>query len=64
MPEILARRLVSDTLLSGTIASTATLKIANIPWLDLFYTPLEERFERITRIARAPCIRLSRRSRC
>ena len=52
MPEILARRLVSDTLLSKTIASTATLKIANIPWLDLFYTPLEERFERITRIAR------------
>ena len=43
---------MSDTLLSRTIASTATLKIANIPWLDLFYTPLEERFERITRIAR------------
>jgi diguanylate cyclase (GGDEF)-like protein len=43
---------VTDTLLSKTIASTATLKIANIPWLDLFYTPLEERFERITRIAR------------
>jgi diguanylate cyclase (GGDEF)-like protein len=44
--------LVSDTLLSKTIASTATLKIANIHSLDLFYTPLEERFERITRIAR------------
>ncbi len=43
---------MTDTLLSKTIASTATLKIANIPWLDLFYTPLEERFERITRIAR------------
>jgi diguanylate cyclase (GGDEF)-like protein len=43
---------VSDTLLSKTIASTATLKIANIHSLDLFYTPLEERFERITRIAR------------
>jgi diguanylate cyclase (GGDEF)-like protein len=43
---------VSDTLLSKTIASTATLKIANINSLDLFYTPIEERFERITRIAR------------
>jgi diguanylate cyclase (GGDEF)-like protein len=43
---------VSDTLLSKTIASTATLKIANIHSLDLFYTPLEERFERVTRVAR------------
>jgi diguanylate cyclase (GGDEF)-like protein len=43
---------VNDTLLSKTIASTATLKIANIHSLDLFYTPLEERFERITRLAR------------
>jgi diguanylate cyclase (GGDEF)-like protein len=43
---------VSDTLLTKTIASTATLKIASIHSLDLFYTPLEERFERITRIAR------------
>ena len=43
---------MSDTLLSKTIASTATLKIANIHSLDLFYTPIEERFERITRIAR------------
>jgi diguanylate cyclase (GGDEF)-like protein len=43
---------VNDTLLSKTIASTATLKLANIRSLDLFYTPLEERFERITRIAR------------
>ena len=43
---------MSDTKLSRTIASTATLKIANIHSLDLFYTPLEERFERITRIAR------------
>ena len=39
---------VSDTTLSKTIASTATLKIANIHTLDLFYTPIEERFERIT----------------
>ena len=38
--------------LTRTIASTATLKIANIHSLDLFYTPLEERFERITRLAR------------
>src|SRR5689334_839795 len=43
---------VNDTLLTKTIASTATLKIANIHTLDLFYTPIEERFERITRIAR------------
>lgn len=38
--------------LSKTIASTATIKLAHPPMLDLFYTPLEERFERITRIAR------------
>jgi diguanylate cyclase (GGDEF)-like protein len=43
---------VTDTKLSRTIASTATLQIANIHTLDLFYTPLEERFERITRLAR------------
>jgi diguanylate cyclase (GGDEF)-like protein len=43
---------LNDTKLTRTIASTATLKIANIHSLDLFYTPLEERFERITRIAR------------
>src|SRR5690606_34654814 len=29
-----------------------TIKLAHPPMLDLFYTPLEERFERITRIAR------------
>lgn len=38
--------------LSRTIASTATIKLAHPPMFDLFYTPLEERFERITRIAR------------
>lgn len=38
--------------LSKTIASTATIQLAHPPMLDLFYTPLEERFERITRIAR------------
>jgi diguanylate cyclase (GGDEF)-like protein len=43
---------LTDTKLSRTIASTATLKIANIHSEDLFYTPLEERFERITRVAR------------
>ncbi len=43
---------MTDTNLTRTIAGTATLKIANIRSLDLFYTPLEERFERITRLAR------------
>ncbi len=43
---------MNDTFLTKTIASTATLKIANINTFDLFYTPIEERFERITRIAR------------
>lgn len=43
---------MSDTLLSKTFASTATLKLANIHSVDLFYTPLEERFERLTRVAR------------
>lgn len=43
---------MNDANLTRTIASTATLKIANIHSLDLFYTPLEERFERITRLAR------------
>nr|MBO2512672.1 GGDEF domain-containing protein [Gammaproteobacteria bacterium] len=39
-------------LLSRTIASTATMRLVHPPMLDLLYTPLEERFERITRIAR------------
>lgn len=43
---------IDSTELSRTIASTATIKLANLPMTDLFYTPLEERFERITRIAR------------
>lgn len=38
--------------LSRTIASTATIKLAHPPMLDMLYTPVEERFERITRIAR------------
>ena len=37
--------------LSRDIASTATLKLASLHSLDPFYTPLEERFERITRLA-------------
>lgn len=41
-----------ETSLSRTVASTATLKIANLHSLDPFYTPLEERFECITRLAR------------
>jgi diguanylate cyclase (GGDEF)-like protein len=42
----------ASTSLSRTIASTATLKLAGLHALDLFYTPLEERFERLTRLAR------------
>lgn len=42
---------MDQTGLSRTIASTATLKLASIHKLDPFYTPLEERFERITRLA-------------
>src|SRR5690606_4213082 len=41
-----------DTALSRTVASTATLKLASLHTIDPFYTPLEERFERITRLAR------------
>ncbi len=38
--------------LSSTIASTATMRLAHLPMFDMLYTPLEERFERITRLAR------------
>ena len=38
--------------LTETIASTATIKLAQLPESTLFCTPIEERFERITRIAR------------
>ncbi len=41
-----------DTALTRTVASTATLKLASLHSIDPFYTPLEERFERITRLAR------------
>ncbi|MDH3546128.1 MAG: sensor domain-containing diguanylate cyclase [Gammaproteobacteria bacterium] len=39
------------TPLSSDLASTATMKLASLHSLDPFYTPLEERFERITRLA-------------
>jgi len=38
--------------LSSTIASAATMKLARLSTSNLFYTPIEERFERLTRIAR------------
>lgn len=38
--------------LSETIASTATIKLARISESSYFCTPIEERFERITRLAR------------
>ncbi|HEX7063279.1 MAG TPA: sensor domain-containing diguanylate cyclase [Woeseiaceae bacterium] len=41
-----------DTALTRTVASTATMKLASLHSIDPFYTPLEERFERITRLAR------------
>ena len=41
-----------STALTRTIASTATIKLASISSSKLLYTPLEERFERITRLTR------------
>lgn len=38
--------------LTETIASTATIKLAQLPDSALFCTPIEERFERLTRLAR------------
>lgn len=38
--------------LTETIASTATIKLASLSESTFFCTPIEERFERITRIAR------------
>jgi len=37
---------------TATIAGTETLQLVELHTLDVFYTPLEERFERITRSAR------------
>ena len=39
------------TELSRMLASTGTLKLAEMHTVDIFYTPIEERFERITRLA-------------
>lgn len=41
-----------DTVMSRSLAGTLTLKLATIHRLDPFYTPLEERFERLTRLGR------------
>jgi hypothetical protein len=38
--------------LSETIASTATIKLAQIPESRFFCTPIEERFERLTRLGK------------
>lgn len=40
------------TALSRTLAGTETLQLAEVHTLDAFYTPIEERFERITRLGR------------
>lgn len=40
------------TALTETIASTATIKLAQLPESTYFCTPIEERFERLTRLAR------------
>ena len=39
-------------MLDRSFASTQTLKIAELHTLDIFYTPLEARFDRVTRMAR------------
>jgi diguanylate cyclase (GGDEF)-like protein len=39
-------------MLDRSFASTQTLKIAELHTLDIFYTPLEARFDRVTRLAR------------
>jgi diguanylate cyclase (GGDEF)-like protein len=44
------------TALSRTLASTETLQLAEIHSLDAFYTPIEERFERITRLGRVALV--------
>lgn len=41
-----------NTKLSRTIAGTATLRMVEIQTNPIFHTPVEERFERITRLAR------------
>jgi diguanylate cyclase (GGDEF)-like protein len=44
---------IDATFLSRTLASTQTLQLAEIHCLDAFYTPIEERFERLTRLAKS-----------
>jgi diguanylate cyclase (GGDEF)-like protein len=43
----------TDTRLSRTFASTLTIRLSEVHTSEHFYTPIEERFERITRIARS-----------
>ncbi len=43
----------TDNHLTRTIASTVTIRLSEIHTSEYFYTPIEERFERITRIARS-----------
>lgn len=42
-----------DSPLTRTFASTLTLRLSEIHTSEHFYTPIEERFERITRVARS-----------
>lgn len=44
--------MLSRQALTETIASTATIKLALLPESTFFCTPIEERFERLTRLAR------------
>ena len=48
---------LESTFLSRTLASTETLELADIHSISAFYTPIEERFERITRIKSQGCRR-------
>lgn len=54
---------VTATALSRTLASTATMQLAEIHSLDAFGTPIEERFERLTRLGqralRAPVVAIT-----
>ena len=46
----IANRVPEQTGLSRTLVNTETLQIAELHLLDVFCTPIEERFERITRL--------------
>lgn len=41
------------TALSRSLASTATVRLAGLHKIEIFYTPLEERFERISRLGKS-----------